>query len=254
VLADYLEVRANANIYAEPDRHSERVGRITIADYPSPLYLPLVRSERVNGYYETRIPDQGISGWLYKTRVRRHRGELAELTAATGTESAVEYVPYERSLYPHWVDEDRDCQNTRAEVLIRDDDDGVVEFKDSRQCVVTRGTWTDPYTGEVIYDAKNLDVDHVVPLKNVHESGGWAWTRGQRRAYSNYLGDQNHLLPVKASENRRKGARGPEAYKPPLASFRCDYARIWLAVKTDWELEVGEDEGIALEEMLASCQ
>ena len=65
---------------------------------------------------------------------------------------------------------------------------------------------------------------------------------------------ENHLLAVKASENRSKGANGPETYKPPLVSYHCEYARIWIKIKTDWELEVGEDEGVALEEMLSTCQ
>lgn len=252
--ADYLEVRANANIYAEADRHSQKIGRIEIDRQADPIYLPLVRDERVNGYYEVQVLDQGIQGWIYKSRVRRHAGDLPGSEISGGDTGTAEYVEYSRSLYPHWIDEDRDCQNTRAEVLIRDDDDGVVEFAETNPCRVVRGIWVDPYTGVTFNDASQLDVDHVVPLKNAHESGAWAWTREKRRAYANYLVYENHLLAVKASENRSKGANGPETYKPPLVSYHCEYARIWIKIKTDWELEVGEDEGVALEEMLATCQ
>ena len=85
-------------------------------------------------------------------------------------------LPYDRLLYGSWVDEDGDCQNTRAEVLIRDNDFGVVEFKTLKQCHVVSGTWFDPYTGEVFQEASQLDIDHVVPLKNAHQSGAWAWS------------------------------------------------------------------------------
>lgn len=248
-LADYLEVRRNANIYAEPDRHSQKIGRIDTDPQADPVYLSLVRDERVNGYYEVKVPDQGIQGWIYKSRVRRHAGDMPVLEDTI----TVEYVAYDRSLYPHWIDADGDCQNTRAEVLIRDDDDGAVEFAETNPCRVVRGSWLDPYTGITFNDASELDVDHVVPLKNAHESGAWAWTRERRREYANYLVDENHLLAVKAGENRSKGANGPETYKPPLISYHCEYARIWIKIKTDWELEVGEDEGVALEEMLATC-
>lgn len=253
-VADYLEVRANANIYAEADRHSQKIGRIEIDRQADPIYLPLVRDERVNGYYEVHVLDQGIQGWIYKSRVRRHTGNLPGSEGTNAEGGAVEYVEYSRSLYPHWIDEDGDCQNTRAEVLIRDDDDGLVEFSETNPCRVVRGTWVDPYTGATFNDATQLDVDHVVPLKNAHESGAWAWTRERRRAYANYLLDRNHLLAVKASENRSKGANGPETYRPPLVSYQCEYAQIWIKIKKDWELHVGEDEGVALEEMLATCQ
>ena len=33
-------------------------------------------------------------------------------------EAGAPVIPYDRDLYKHWIDEDRDCQDTRQEVLI----------------------------------------------------------------------------------------------------------------------------------------
>ncbi len=239
--ADYLEVRRNANVYKEPNRRSEIVTSIKPEDREGPYVVRLVGDRKLNGYYKIRLPGQKTEGWIYKTLVRRFRGRHPR------------HEPYKRSLYRHWVDEDGDCQDTRAEVLIRDDDDGDVEFKTENECLVTEGTWADPYTGKTFQKARQVDVDHVVPLKNGHESGAWAWSKERRKEYANYLKYNKHLLAVSASENRRKGAKGPDQYLPPLESFHCEYVRIWRRIKQDWELEMTEAEGQKIEEVLSTC-
>ena len=62
-----------------------------------------------------------------------------------------------------------------------------------------------------------------------------------------------HLVAVKASLNRQKGSKGPEAWKPPLESSWCWYASSWRAVKDRWDLSMTEAEASALEEMEAGC-
>jgi len=163
------------------------------------------------------------------------------------------YVPYDRSLYRHWIDADKDCQNTRAEVLIRDDDDHVVRFETDRRCRVVAGTWHDPYTGRTFYDASRVQIDHVVPLKNAHLSGAWTWDRARRKKYANYLGYRNHLLTVSASENRKKGAKGPDLYLPPNVAFHCEYVRSWLEIKKRWGLGIPRPELVAIKTVLGSC-
>ncbi len=80
---------------------------------------------------------------------------------------------YERTAWKHWVDEDKDCQNARHEVLIAESN-SPFEFKTDKGCRVISGTWNDPYSGRTITDASKLDIDHMVPLKEAHESGGYA--------------------------------------------------------------------------------
>ena len=79
---------------------------------------------------------------------------------------------YDRKLWKHWIDEDKDCQNTRHEVLIEESLTPVT-FKTDKGCRVVSGSWLGAYSGEIFTDASLLDIDHLVPLKEAHESGGF---------------------------------------------------------------------------------
>ena len=102
---------------------------------------------------------------------------------------------YDRKLLKHWIDEDRDCQNTRHEVLL-EESLAPVTFKTSKNCRVISGSWLGAYSGNVFTDASQLDIDHLVPLKEAHESGGYAWDAYRKRDYANDLTDPNTLGPV----------------------------------------------------------
>ena len=41
-----------------------------------------------------------------------------------------------------------------------------------------------------------MDINHLVPLKEAHESGGFAWDAAKRRDYANGLSDPNTLIAV----------------------------------------------------------
>ena len=160
--------------------------------------------------------------------------------------------PYDRNDWKHWVDEDKDCQNTRHEVLI-EESLAKVAFKTDRKCQVATGEWFDPYTGETVTDATRLDIDHMIPLKNAHDSGGWAWDKSRKAAFANEMSYADHLIAVTASANRKKGARGPEEWKPTNRGYWCDYAIDWVQIKIDWDLSATKAERGALQEMLETC-
>ena len=168
------------------------------------------------------------------------------------SEIAADLLKYDRGDWKHWIDEDRDCQNTRHEVLIEESLKEVT-FKSAKQCQVATGEWLDPYTGDTVTDATKLDVDHMIPLKNAHDSGGWAWDKDKKAAYANEMGYSDHLIAVTASANRKKGARGPEEYKPANQDYWCDYAIDWVQIKVDWELSATQEEWTALQKMLETC-
>ena len=159
---------------------------------------------------------------------------------------------YSRDDWKHWNDVDKDCQDTRAEVLI---EESVVPptFKNKERCRVISGLWEGPYTGQSFTEASDVDIDHLVPLKNAHLSGGWQWDEERKEDYANSMATDFHLIAVEKYANRAKGARGPEEWQPPDATYHCRYARDWIAVKTAWELTATAAEWEALEAMLATC-
>ena len=78
---------------------------------------------------------------------------------------------YQRKQWKHWSGADGDCQDARQEVLI-DESEIAFTFTNSDECRVASGRWTDPYSGKTITGPGDLDVDHMVPLRNAQRSGG----------------------------------------------------------------------------------
>ena len=158
---------------------------------------------------------------------------------------------YERKSYRHWIDEDRDCQNARHEVLIAESSSTVV-FKTEKGCRVVSGSWNDPYSGKTITDASKLDIDHLVPLKEVHESGGHAWDVYRKRDYANDLSDPNTLIAVDRGLNRQKCSGDPAEWLPPNQAYQEEYARAWVAVKLKWGLTADAREIAVLRDILGA--
>ena len=159
---------------------------------------------------------------------------------------------YDRDEWKHWIDDDDDCQSTRHEVLISESTEAV-GFKDERECEVGAGNWRDPYTGDVLTDPGDLDIDHMVPLINAHRSGGHSWNRERKSDYANNLSYDGHLIAVSASANRSKGGKGPDEWRPPNRGYWCQYALDWVSIKWEWKLTATEEESDALAEMLLTC-
>ena len=157
---------------------------------------------------------------------------------------------YNRKDWPHWIDEDYDCQNTRAEVLI-ESSQVPVKFKRNRGCSVSHGLWVGPYTGMTFTQASDLDIDHIVPLAHAHRTGGANWSRKQKRQFAN---DPDNLLAVDDRANQQKGDKGPVRWKPPMSSYWCEYARRWQWVKRKYGLVVSERERRSLEVMRNRCE
>ena len=171
------------------------------------------------------------------------RSWLAALRVApTGSSSG-----YSRDLFPHWTTVSGTC-NTRETVLKRD---GVNVAVDS-SCQPTRGSWYSPYDGATWTAASDVDIDHVVPLADAWRSGASSWTTSRRTAFANDL-SHPQLIAVTDNVNQSKGDRSPDAWKPPLTSYWCTYAKMWTASKYTWTLSITSAEKSALSSMLDRC-
>ena len=160
---------------------------------------------------------------------------------------------YSRSQWKHWVDEDRDCQDARQEALISESLVAVT-FESERKCRVATGRWYGAFTGTYAEAPGDSDIDHLVPLKNAHDSGAWAWIPSKKQEYANYLGNPDHLIAVTKGANRSKGAKGPEEWRPPDEGYWCQYATDWTEVKMEWGLTMTQRETEAVIEMLDTCE
>ena len=160
---------------------------------------------------------------------------------------------YSRSQWKHWVDADGDCQDARQEVLIAESLVPVT-FETDRKCRVETGRWFGVFTGAYFEDPGDVDVDHMVPLKNAHNSGEWDWSPAMKEEYANNLGDDDHLIAVQDNANQSKGARGPDEWMPPDETYWCQYAQDWAEIKARWKLTMTDPEAEAVMEMLQRCE
>ncbi|KAI1103467.1 hypothetical protein F4804DRAFT_228565 [Jackrogersella minutella] len=169
--------------------------------------------------------------------------QLAGLTVGTNVDDG----NYDRDLFPTWDTIEGTC-NTR-EYVLRRDGTGVTVGSD---CYPTAGTWTSPYDGGEWTAPSDVDIDHMVPLKNAWISGANAWTTAKREQFANDV-DRPQLWAVTDNVNQAKSDRSPDSWKPPLQSFYCTYASAWVAVKSYWDLSITSAEKTALTSMLNTC-
>jgi hypothetical protein len=185
-----------------------------------------------------------LSGRSFSSQAEmlRARGESREATPLKADRTArpmpvplslprTPAVWYDGALYGNWIDADGDCQNTRQEVLIAE---SLVPARlDSRGCNVVAGLWFDPYVAQIFDNPSDLDVDHFIPLAEVHRSGGDRWTPKRRQEYANDL-DSSTLIAVSAAANRSKSDEGPEKWMPINREFKCLYVATRVQVKRKW--------------------
>ena len=125
--------------------------------------------------------------------------------------------------------------NTRGAILIRDGKIGN-----------SGRYWICPYTGKCLYSASDVDIDHIVSLKEAHISGGASWSKRKRFKFAN---DFDNLLAVYDKENRRKSSKSPVKWKPPLKSYWKEFSRRWRYVKEKWGLRISKKEDMVLRRM-----
>lgn len=178
----------------------------------------------------------------------------ARALAALPVENAGGGEDYDRlAQFGDWADPDGNGCDARNDVLARDLTGDVLH---DDGCRVLSGTLEDPYTGRTIefvrgpLTSADVQIDHVVALKNAWISGADRLTRDERTALAN---DPLNLRAVDGPANGEKSASGAAEWLPPNESFRCEYVATQIAVKTRYELFVTAPERDAMAEVLAGC-
>lgn len=163
--------------------------------------------------------------------------------------SSSEQSGYDRSAFGHgWDDADGDCQDSRAEALIAQSTTKV-RFADESRCRVISGRWISPFTGKVIQNSSEIDIDHVVPLNWALTHGASSWSDEKREQFAN---DPMNLWPVELSLNRQKGAKAPWAWLPP--SGQCGYVARFLRVVKTYRLELDQSRQVWIRSFLNDCR
>lgn len=154
-------------------------------------------------------------------------GELAALVDTTNENTSA----FSPALFPHWADEDGDGCDTRAEVLVAE---SRVPATVGPGCQVLAGEWYSVYDGATWSDPDDVEIDHVVALREAWESGAHAWTEQQRRSFANDLGIVETLQAVTDDIDAHKGDADLTEWQP--TDDRWGYIARWLVVKYRWNL------------------
>jgi len=145
-------------------------------------------------------------------------------------------VVYDRAQWGGWLDEDGDCSDTRSEVL---KSFNQAETNSDRTCILSVGSWLDPYSGENFTNPSELDIDHIVPLTFAHEHGAANWSPELKARFYN---DTENLLAVSVTENRSKGGKSPEQWMPTNTSYHCIYVNSFLYIVDKYHLDLPSTE------------
>jgi len=156
---------------------------------------------------------------------------------------------YHRSCFKHWIDEDGNCLDTRQEMLQKDNlDFNVIDIEN---CRIVKGKWYDEYSGQYYTNTSQLDIDHIVPLKEAWESGANKWTQKQREVFAN---DYDNLIIVSFSLNRQKGSKDPAKWLPPRTEYQCEYIARWKYIKERYNLLMDTEEKKKIQEVETICK
>lgn len=219
-------------------RRSQAVSRVCLDFVKAPETLEWARKHMIAvGYSSVRPVMQ--DGQEDRTASRRVVFSATPNREALLDEIETDAVAasYDRSSFGGWADQDGDCKSTRHEML---SELSVGQIQWSRDnCRVVRGRWTDSYTGRTFTSAREVDIDHLVPLKWAWDHGAHSWSDEKRHQFAN---DRSNLFVVESSVNTEKSSQGPTSWLPPNARFRCQYVTRFAQVVLKYDLALESDE------------
>ncbi len=185
-------------------------------------------------------------------------------SAATSAMSGIKIAeadnsPYLRANYGKGWNVGTGC-NIRSRLLTAQ---STVPVKTSDGCLVTYGSWIDPYSGVKLTgnpyqgdgEDNDLDIDHIIPLRYVNQHGGYAWSHTQKQNYGKSLSAMNNgvYIAVSSKENRRKSDQGPADYYPSNPNFYCEYAKRWRNIARTYSISLSQRDYNKIEGVLFQC-
>lgn len=166
--------------------------------------------------------------WKSKAQARTHAIKNTSYTIGLD-----EVSKYSRHDWGGWSDDDKDCKDSRAEVLEMRSKAQI--SYDKRGCTVRSGKWKDFFSGKQIVKANDIDIDHVVPLKEAFDSGGDKWSADKKKKFAN---DPENLVITHLSINRSKGSRDISKWPKRAIKSTCKYFRRYLEIKNKYGLKI----------------
>lgn len=155
---------------------------------------------------------------------------------------------YDRDDWPHWVDLNESGCDTRKDVL-RQQLIATDATASADDCAISTGLWYSSYDDTFVTVASDLEIDHIVALREAFESGAFSWDKQTRRDFAN---DTRNLVAITRSANRSKSDNDVADWRPPEHAWCAVSTRI-IDVKFRYALSVDRDEHGALLEMIATC-
>lgn len=154
------------------------------------------------------------------------------------------FVKYDRSDWGGWRDQNHDCFETRQEIL-KSRSEVAPKIKTVKsKCLVTSGLWSDYYFSEKLNLPAEIDIDHLVPLKHAHDTGGNQWSPLMKAEFAN---DPENLVITNKSYNRQKGSKSIDKWLPIDIVYACKYYRDWMKIKHKYNLIISKEEVLAVD-------
>jgi len=165
--------------------------------------------------------------------------KLEELAAEPESDGG---IPYARALY---------VPETSA-VDTRPCDASCAAIRDSR---LADRSWFLPYENRYTFDRSSVRAVHLLPLYELHRSGGWNWSVEQQTRYGAETAAPDSGLRVLVSPETlaARGFADPGGWLPRAGPGRCAYVMDWIRQKTVWRLSVDAREKEALTAALSAC-
>jgi len=119
---------------------------------------------------------------------------------------------------------------------------------------VNSGRWLSVFDGRIHLLASQVQIDHLVPLREAWDSGASLWSKDRRVSYANDLDFAGSLSAMTSALNGNcielcKSDKDPTQWVPQ--TNRCLYAQRWVAVKYQWDLSIDSAEKRVLSKLLS---